>query len=95
YEDICPQTAEVAFVVEDEWQGHGIATQMLYRLALYARHHGYTSLVAEIMSSNLRMREVIAHAGFPFTTRYEGGCVEMRMDITAKPTAPFAPPIDS
>lgn len=91
YEDMGPTTAEVAFVVEDRWQGDGIATQLLYRLALYARRHGFTSLVAEIMSSNRPMREVIAHAGFPFTTKYEDGCVEMRMDITAEPTAPFAP----
>lgn len=91
YEDIDSTTAEVAFVVADQWQGHGIATQMLYRLAHYARQHGYRALVAEIMSSNLRMREVIAHAGFPYTRTYEGGCVEMRMNITATPTAPFAP----
>jgi RimJ/RimL family protein N-acetyltransferase len=93
YEGIAPETAEVAFVVEDRWQGHGIATQLLYRLALYARRLGFTSFVAEIMSSNRRMREVIAHAGFPFTATYEGGCVEMRMDITAAPTAPFAPSV--
>jgi RimJ/RimL family protein N-acetyltransferase len=91
YEGIGPATAEVAFIVEDGWQGHGIATQLLYRLALYARRHGYTALVAEIMSSNLRMREVVAHAGFPYTTTYGGGCVEMQMDITADSTAPFAP----
>jgi RimJ/RimL family protein N-acetyltransferase len=91
YEGIDSTTAEVAFVVEDGWQGHGIATQLLYRLARYARQHGFTALVAEVMSSNLRMREVIAHAGFPYTRTYEGGCVEMRVDITADPTAPFAP----
>jgi RimJ/RimL family protein N-acetyltransferase len=91
YEGLDRTTAEVAFVVEDAWQGHGIATQLLYRLALYARQRGFATFVAEIMSSNFRMREVICHAGFRYTTRYEDGCVEMRMDITATPSAPFAP----
>lgn len=87
YEGIDARTAEVAFVVEDPWQGHGLATQLLYRLALYARRWDFTTFVAEIMSSNLRMREVIRHAGFPFTTTYQDGCVEMRMDITAAPSS--------
>lgn len=91
YERIEPATAEVAFVVEDDWQGHGIATQLLYRLAIYARPRGFTAFVAEIMMSNVRMREVIRNAGFPFTTKYEDGCVQMRLDITVAPSAPFAP----
>jgi RimJ/RimL family protein N-acetyltransferase len=91
YEGLDQTTAEVAFVVEDPWQGHGIATQLLYRLALYAHQHGYSALVAEIMGSNYRMREVISHAGFPYTTRYVSGSVEMQFDISASPTAPFAP----
>ena len=42
YDRIGPDTAEVAFVVEDRWQGHGIATALLHRLAAVcqvARHH--------------------------------------------------------
>ena len=91
YERIDPTTAEVAFVVEDPWQGHGIATQLLYRLAMYAHGRGFSTFVAEIMNSNYRMREVVRCAGFPFSTRYEDGYVEMRLDITAPPSAPFAP----
>jgi RimJ/RimL family protein N-acetyltransferase len=94
YEGIDQTAAEVAFVVEDAWQGHGIATQLLYRLALYARWRGYTTFVAEIMGSNYPMRDVISHAGFPFTSRYDAGCVEMRIDITAMPSAPFAPHLE-
>jgi RimJ/RimL family protein N-acetyltransferase len=89
YEGIDARTAEVAFVVEDRWQGHGIATQLLYRLKLYARQHGYTRFAAEILNGNMRMRGVIRHAGFPFTTTYQDRCVEMRIDITAVPSSPF------
>lgn len=54
YEDIRPQTAEVAFVVEDHWQGHGIATALLHCLADYARRRGYTTFVAITMGTNMR-----------------------------------------
>jgi RimJ/RimL family protein N-acetyltransferase len=92
YERIDPTTAEVAFLVEDRWHGHGIATQLLYRLAAYAVSRGFTTFVAEIMSTNTTMRDLVRLAGFPFTTKYETGCVEMRMDITNPPSSPFAPP---
>jgi RimJ/RimL family protein N-acetyltransferase len=92
YERIGPATAEVAFLVEDRWQGHGIATQLLYHLAAYAARRGFTTFVAEIMSTNTAMRDVVRLAGYPFATKYETGCVEIRMDITNPPSAPFAPP---
>lgn len=91
YERMDPTTAEVAFVVEDQWQGQGISTQLLYRLAAYAHRLGFTTFLAEIMSTNVRMRNVLRKSGFPFTTRYVDGCVEMRLDITVAPTAPCAP----
>ena len=36
--------AEVAFVVQDAWQGHGIATALLHQLAAYAHAHGVDRL---------------------------------------------------
>jgi RimJ/RimL family protein N-acetyltransferase len=87
YEDIRPQTAEVAFVVEDHWQGHGIATALLHRLADYARVRGYTTFVAITMGSNSRMIEVLRNSGFPCTTHYATGEVEVQMDISGPSSA--------
>src|SRR5690349_14642233 len=84
-------TAEVAFVVQDEWQGKGIATALLHHLAVYGRAHGFTRFVAITMGSNARMIEVLRYAGFPFHMRYEGGDVEASLDITQPPAPPFAP----
>jgi RimJ/RimL family protein N-acetyltransferase len=92
YERTGPQIAEVAFLVEDRWQGQGIATQLLYRLAEYGRHHGFVTFLAEIMGSNNRMRDVTRYAGFPFVTKYQNGTVDIFMDITKPPTSAFAPP---
>ena len=91
YERTGPEEAEVAFVVEDRWQHHGIASALFARLVEYARARGFTTLVAEVLASNLPMRALLRHAGFPYTVRYDVGCVEMRLDISTPPTIPTAP----
>jgi RimJ/RimL family protein N-acetyltransferase len=87
YEDIGPATAEVAFVVEDHWQGHGIATTLLHRLADYARRRGYTTFVALTMGDNFRMMEVLKGSGFPSTAHTSAGEIEVRLDIQQPPTS--------
>lgn len=85
YDRIKPNTAEVAFVVEDQWQGHGIATALLHRLAAYARERDISTFVAITMGNNLRMLDVLRNCGFPATTRFEEGNIEVYLDITAPP----------
>jgi GNAT superfamily N-acetyltransferase len=82
YERVAPQTAEVAFVVEDRWQGLGIGTALFLRLAQYARGRGFTTFIAEVMASNMHMRNLFSHSGFPSTATYADGCVEVRLDIS-------------
>jgi len=84
-------TAEVAFVVADAWQGRGIATALLHRLAAYARTKGITTFVAITMGSNARMIEVLRNSGFPMTTRYSEGTLEVHLDITKPPVFPGSP----
>jgi RimJ/RimL family protein N-acetyltransferase len=74
--------AEVAFVVADRWQGQGIATALLHRLAAYARRRGITSLVAITMGANIRMLDVLRHAGYPMALHHDGGDLEIKLDIT-------------
>lgn len=92
YDRIADATAEVAFVVGDHWQGHGIATALLYMLATYARTKGFTTFVAVTMGSNARMIEVLRNSGFPWTTRYSEGTLEAHLDITQSPAGPVVPP---
>lgn len=92
YDHIAEATAEVAFVVGDRWQGHGIGTALLYLLASYARSKGFTTFVAVTMGSNARMIEVLRNSGFPWTTTYNQGTLEARLDITRPPAHPVFPP---
>ena len=79
------QEAEVAFVVADAWQGHGLATALLHELADYARAHGVERFIALTMGTNVRMLDVLHHCGFPCRTRYDGGDILATLDITAPP----------
>lgn len=90
YERIGPESAEVAFVVEDAWQGRGIATALLHLLARYARAHGFTSLVAITMGDNARMLDVLRRCGFPASTRYDSGEIQVALDISSDPTPDFS-----
>jgi RimJ/RimL family protein N-acetyltransferase len=78
--------AEVAFVVQDAWQGQGIATALLHQLAAYARTHEIEHFVALTMGTNARMLDVLHNCGFPCHTRYEGGDILATLDITAPPS---------
>ena len=88
YERTEPGVAEVAFVVEDAWQGKGIATALLHRLATYARAHGLTTFVAVTMASNVRMLDVFRHAGYPHAMRHDGSEISVTLDISSAENAP-------
>jgi RimJ/RimL family protein N-acetyltransferase len=83
YDRIGPTEAEVAFVVDDHWQGYGIATALLLRLACHARQQGFKTLVAITMGTNRKMLDVLRHCGFPCTCRVVDSEVECTLDITA------------
>ncbi len=56
-----PTEAEVAVVVGDPWQGHGVATALLQRLVARARQEGIDHFVALVMSDNTEALEVFKH----------------------------------
>jgi RimJ/RimL family protein N-acetyltransferase len=90
YDRAAPEerAAEVAFVVADAWQGHGIATGLLHELAAYARRQGIERFVALTMGTNARMLDVLHNCGFPCQMRYDGGDILATLDITAPPHFP-------
>lgn len=57
-------TAEIAIVVADAWQGRGIATRLLTGLREVARGAGITHLVASVLRENGRMLELVRRLGF-------------------------------
>jgi RimJ/RimL family protein N-acetyltransferase/predicted CoA-binding protein len=76
------RSAEVAFVVSDELQGHGIATLMLAYLAQVAARHGIECFTAAVLPTNQRMIETFRYSGFPLTLRRGEGQLRVRMPTT-------------
>jgi GNAT superfamily N-acetyltransferase len=73
--------AEVAFIVADEYQHHGIGTLFLDELAAAARQRGIEVFTAETLAENRPMLDVFHHAGFPVTSTVEFGTVCLRFPI--------------
>jgi GNAT superfamily N-acetyltransferase len=74
--------AEVAFVVADAYQGNGIGTILIEQLVRIARSHGIRRLVAETLTENRRMLDLIRNTGFAH--QYEGsmGVLRVVLDIS-------------
>lgn len=71
-------TAEVAFVVRDDYQGQGIGTELLAYLMLLARRKGLLGFTAEVLMDNKPMLRVFEKAGFEIVKR-EGNTYELRL----------------
>ncbi len=73
--------AEVAFTVDDEHQGRGVATVLLEHLAVIARSHGITRFTAEVLPENRKMLSVFKRAGFQAKSQFADGVVAVEMGI--------------
>jgi GNAT superfamily N-acetyltransferase len=73
--------AEVAFVVSDEYQHHGIATLLLDDLALAALQRGITTFTASALAENVTMLRVFSHSGFNVSLSRDHETVSLRFPI--------------
>ncbi len=80
------QKAEVAFLIDDEFQGLGIAPRIFKHLVTIARASGITHFEAEVLPSNEAMLKVFARAGVAVETTPAEGYVYVLMDLTGKDT---------
>lgn len=58
-----PGSAELAFLVEDAWQGRGLGRRLAVRLIDVGTAEGLTRLTASVMSDNTRMRRLLTSLG--------------------------------
>lgn len=83
YVTSAPVTAEVAFVVEEDYQGRGIASALLRHLARVARAGGIATFEADVLAENKGMQAVFARSGWPLATRRDGESVHIVMQLPA------------
>jgi RimJ/RimL family protein N-acetyltransferase len=77
--------AEVAFVVQDDFQGRGLGTMLLQQLARVARRQGIRRFRADTFSDNGRMLRVFRDSGFARRYSRSSDVVEVVLDIAATP----------
>lgn len=74
-------SAEVAFAVADDVQGHGVGTLLLEDLAVLARAAGFTQLAAHTLTGNRAMLSVFANAGLRERHSASDGVVDIELDL--------------
>lgn len=79
--------AEVAFLVSDAWQGHGIATILLAHLAGRAAARGITTFVADVLPANHKMIAVFRKSGFTVDVRRTADSVRVEFPTSLSPEA--------
>jgi RimJ/RimL family protein N-acetyltransferase len=83
YSCFAPDAAEVAFIVEEDYHGQGIARRLLRHLGLIARERGIVRFEAEVLAQNSAMLRVFAATGWPMTTRSEDGTIHIVLALAA------------
>ena len=81
YDRIDPNAAEVAFVVGDNWQSHGLATMLLNKLAERALAVGITRFVADTFGDNRAMLAVFRHWAPDRKVTIDSGLLHVEMSI--------------
>jgi acetyltransferase len=59
-----PTVAEIAATVADDWQGHGLGTEMVVQLVEQARDDGFSALRASVLATNKRSIAMLLRTGF-------------------------------
>jgi RimJ/RimL family protein N-acetyltransferase len=78
-------SAEVAFVVADQYQGRGLGTVLLEMLAAAGRSCQLDRFFAEVLAGNHRMLEVFRHTGFPEDVTFDEGVMRVTLSIKLCP----------
>jgi len=82
-----PGIAEMAFLVEDRWQGRGLGSMLARTLVREARDLGYAEVKATLLADNVRMRRLLISLGATLGHTEDPGVVEARLPVGALASA--------
>jgi acyl-CoA hydrolase/RimJ/RimL family protein N-acetyltransferase len=71
--------ADVAYMVDPEWQGVGLGNVLQARTIEYARAHGVRGFTADVLLGNVAMLAVFRRSGCRVTSRSGDGVVELEL----------------
>jgi ribosomal protein S18 acetylase RimI-like enzyme len=76
------QRAEVAFLVDDAYQGLGIGSRLFKHLVAIGRESGITQFEAEVLPSNTAMLTLFSRSGLPVVTTRSRESVHIKIQLT-------------
>ncbi len=76
-------SAEVSFLVRDDWQNKGLGTMLLEQIIEIAKGKGIEELVAWVSIENTRMMHIFRKCGYPMRFRVEGNLYFVVIDLKA------------
>ncbi len=79
YLDPATGLADVAYLVDPDWQGSGLGTLLHERTVEYAREHGVRGLTADVLLSNGAMLRVFQRGDHETTSTISGESYEVTM----------------
>jgi RimJ/RimL family protein N-acetyltransferase/acyl CoA:acetate/3-ketoacid CoA transferase beta subunit len=80
------QAAEVAFIVQDEWQQKGMGTFLLAYLAQIARQRGVRRFYAKVLPRNKAMLAIFHNSGYRINTEFDGEAYSIMFDLAKEPS---------
>jgi GNAT superfamily N-acetyltransferase len=75
------RSADIAFVVEEDYQNRGIASRLLQHLVRIARERGITQFEADVLAGNTPMLTVLRRSRLPRTESEEDGVVRVTLAL--------------
>lgn len=72
-----PHEIEISLLIEDEWQGRGLGTAVMRRLAVLARAAGHREMVAWCLPTEVAFTRAAAGSGLPMSIRREDSLVRV------------------
>ena len=66
-----------AFIVDEEYNGYGIATFMYKLLITHAKDSGLEGFTADVLSTNIGMMRVFEKGGLTIKSKLEYGAYEL------------------
>jgi RimJ/RimL family protein N-acetyltransferase len=79
------RNAEVAFLVEEDYQGQGIAGRILTHLADIAREKGVSQFEAEVLPQNKAMLAVFSRSGLSMKQYSADGVIHVTLSLAGRP----------
>lgn len=84
--DASELTAEVAFTVEEDYHGRGVASLLMQHLTSIARENAIARFEAYVLSRNQAMLAVFNKSAMPKTVRREGDVIHVTLSLRQEPS---------